>query len=186
MSSSTDTGILILTGPSGAGKTTLSKALLEQKPGTLIMISYTTRSKRPGEVDGKDYFFVDKQEFQHLIDNGEMLEYAEVYGNLYGTSRSSIERVLKAGKNIILDVDWQGAQAVKKHFPQAVSVYILPPDENATRNRLQSRGEDSQQIIESRMAAYTEQLSHQNDFDHVLINQNLEDSIRKLGELAPF
>jgi guanylate kinase len=186
MDSTGKNGILILTGPSGAGKTTLSKAIVEQVPDTMIMISYTTRERRPGEVDGKDYFFVDKTVFQKLIDDGEMLEYAQVYDHFYGTSRSAIEKVLGEGKNIILDVDWQGAKAVKKHFPQAVSVYILPPGESETRDRLQNRGEDSQQIIDSRMAAYNEQLSHRNEFDHVLINGDLAESIRQLREMAPF
>ena len=186
MSTDNHNGILILTGPSGAGKTTLSKALVEQYPDTIINVSHTTRNRRPTEIDGKDYYFVSKQEFQDLIDAGQMLEYATVYENLYGTSRQSIERALADGKNVILDVDWQGAKAVKNHFPQAVSVYILPPDENETRGRLESRGEDSQQTIDSRMAAYNEQLSHQDDFDHVLVNQDLAESIRKLRELAPF
>ena len=178
--------ILILSGPSGAGKTTLSHELIAAFPDTIIAVSHTTRNKRPHEEEGKDYYFVSKNEFQQLIDNGQMLEYANVYGKLYGTSTTSIELAARSGKNIILDIDWQGARAVKAIYPESVSVFILPPDENSARERLQSRGEDSDSVIRSRMSEFDEQLSHQSEYDHVIVNDDIADATRKLREIAPF
>ena len=172
--------ILILSGPSGAGKTTLSNAVIKAVPGTTTAVSHTTRLPRPGEIDGKDYYFVDKSTFLTMRDNDEMLEYAEVYGNFYGTSQTSIEALLEQGKNVILDIDWQGARKMKSLYPDAQSVYILPPDEEESKKRLIARQQDSAEVINSRMSDYKEQESHQQEYDHNLVNNKLPDAIDEL------
>lgn len=186
MKSPENNGLLIISGPSGAGKTTLSHALIAAVPDTLIAVSHTTRSPRGNEKNGIDYFFVSKDEFQELIDNGEMVEYAEVYGNFYGTSRNSIEKPLREGKNIILDIDWQGARRVKSLFPEAVSVYILPPADREAQKRLQLRQQDTDDTIDARMSSYQEQMSHSHEYDHQLINDDLAEAIQQLLKIAPF
>lgn len=178
--------ILILSGPSGAGKTTLSHALAEAIPGTIIAVSHTTRAPRPGEIDGEDYFFVSKEAFQNQVNSGEMLEYAEVYDHLYGTSKSSIEQALSEGKNIILDIDWQGARRVKSIYPEAISVFILPPAEQESENRLISRQQDSEETIKSRMATYKEQMSHHDEYDHTIVNDKLAETTRQLTRILAF
>jgi guanylate kinase len=177
--------ILIISGPSGAGKTTLSNALTAAVPCIVIATSHTTRKPRPGETNGIEYFFVSPQEFQQLIENGEMLEYASVYNNLYGTSRKSIEKPFGEGNNIILDVDWQGARRIKSIYPDAISVLILPPAEKESKKRLLSRQQDSEETIKSRMAVYKEQLSHQDEYDYTIINDNLEEATRQLISILP-
>lgn len=177
--------ILIISGPSGAGKSTLSHALIDAVPGTAIAVSHTTRKPRPGEENGVDYFFVSQQEFESLINKGEMLEYAEVYDNLYGTSRASVDLPLSAGKNIILDIDWQGARHAKSIYPEAISVQILPPGEQESKKRLISRQQDSEQTIKARMAEYKEQMSHQDEFDHIIINDDLAEANRQLLSILP-
>ncbi len=172
--------ILILSGPSGAGKTTLSNAVISAIPGTTTAVSHTTRLPRPGEIEGKDYYFVDKSAFLALCDNGEMLEYAEVYGNLYGTSQSSVEALLEQGKNVILDIDWQGARKMKSLYPSALSVYISPPDKDESKNRLIARQQDSAEVINSRMSSYKEQESHQQEYDHTVVNDKLSDAVDQL------
>jgi len=175
--------ILILSGPSGAGKTTLSHALIASIPDTIIAKSHTTRSPRPGEKDGEDYYFVSQKEFQQLVQDGEMLEYAEVYGHLYGTSRNTLLQAINKGKNIILDIDWQGARRIKKVYPEAISVYILPPAERESKARLISRQQDSPETIQSRMSTYREQLSHQSEYDYVIVNDNLAEATLELRKI---
>ena len=177
--------ILIISGPSGAGKTTLSKALIDAVPGTIIAVSHTTRQPRPGEKNGVDYYFVSKEEFQQQISQGEMLEHAMVYGNLYGTSRKSIEQSFSEGKNIILDIDWQGARRIKLIYPDAISIQLLPPAERESEKRLISRQQDSEETIKARMATYKEQMSHQDEYDHIIINDNLEEATRQLISILP-
>ena len=177
--------ILIISGPSGAGKSTLSHALIDAVPDTVIAVSHTTRKPRPGEENGVDYYFVSHQEFENFIKKGEMLEYAEVYGNLYGTSRASIDLPLSEGKNIILDIDWQGARRAKSIYPEAISVQILPPGEQESEKRLISRQQDSEQTIKARMASYKEQMSHQDEFDHIIINDDLAEANRQLLSILP-
>ena len=179
-------GLLIISGPSGAGKTTLSHALISAIPDTLIAVSHTTRSPRGNEKNGIDYIFVSEEEFHKLIDSGEMIEYAEVYGNFYGTSRSSIEKPLKEGKNIILDIDWQGARRVKSLYPEAVSVYILPPADREAEKRLQLRQQDTDDTIDARMSSYQEQMAHRHEYDHLIINDNLAEAIQQLLKIVPF
>jgi len=177
--------ILIISGPSGAGKSTLSHAMIEAVADTVIAVSHTTRKPRPGEENGADYYFVSHQEFENFIKKGEMLEYAEVYGNLYGTSRASIDLPLSEGKNIILDIDWQGARRAKSIYPEAISVQILPPGEQESEKRLISRQQDSEQTIKARMATYKEQMSHQDEFDHIIINDDLTEANRQLLSILP-
>jgi guanylate kinase len=186
MQKTSENRILILSGPSGAGKTTLSHELIRIYPDTVFAISHTTRNKRPHEQEGVDYYFVSTEEFQHLIEQGEMLEYASVYHKLYGTSRASIEMAAQDGKNIILDIDWQGARSVKRAYPEAVSIFILPPDEKEAKDRLISRAGDSDEVIEARMSEFEEQLSHQNEFDHVIINDKIDSAVDQLAKFAPF
>jgi guanylate kinase len=178
--------ILILSGPSGAGKTTLSNALVDAIPDTVIAISHTTRAPRPGEKNGNNYHFIDRQEFMRLINNGQMLEHAEVYDNFYGTSQGSIEASLGQRKNVILDIDWQGARKMKSLYPSALSVYIVPPDKDETKNRLIARQQDSAEVIKSRMSGYKEQQSHQSEYDHTVINDKLADATQQLIRILNF
>ncbi|MEN8711353.1 MAG: guanylate kinase [Arenicellales bacterium] len=177
--------ILIISGPSGAGKSTLSHALIDAVPDTVIAVSHTTRKPRPGEENGIDYFFVSQPDFLNLINSGDMLEYAEVYDNLYGTSRESIDQPFSEGKNIILDIDWQGARRIKAIYPDAISVQILPPGEKESEKRLISRQQDSKQTIMARMATYKEQMSHQDEYDHIIINDDLAEATRQLISILP-
>ena len=186
MNTNTKPVILIISGPSGAGKTTMSNALIEAVPDTMVAISHTTRKPRPGEISGEDYFFVNKAEFQDMVNRGEMLEHAEVYDHLYGTSRKSIEKSFSEGKNIILDIDWQGARKIKSIYPDAISVQLLPPAEKESENRLFSRQQDSEETIKARMATYKEQMSHQGEYDHIIINDNLKEATRQLISIMPY
>ncbi len=175
--------ILIISGPSGAGKTTLSLALISSIPDTIIAISHTTRLPRPGEKDGQDYYFVSREIFQEQIENGAMLEYAEVYGNLYGTSRDSIDKALSEGCNVILDIDWQGARQIKAAYPEAISVFILPPAGDEAKKRLQSRQQDTEETIQMRMSSYQEQISHRDEYDHIVTNTDIEETTRELLDI---
>jgi len=175
--------ILIISGPSGAGKTTLSMALISSIPDTIIAISHTTRLPRPGEKDGKDYFYVSREIFQNQIESGAMLEYAEVYGNFYGTSRDSIEKALSEGYNVILDIDWQGAQQIKAVYPEAISFFILPPAGDEAKKRLQSRQQDTEETIQLRMSSYQEQISHRDAYDYVLTNVDIKETTRQFLDI---
>ena len=168
-------GVLyVVAAPSGAGKTSLVKALLKNDPGIRLSVSYTTRAPRPGEVDGKDYHFVSRENFVEMTGRGEFLESAEVYGNYYGTSQTWIAREIASGHDILLEIDWQGASQVKNIFPDAVSIFILPPTLNALRNRLQGRGQDSQEVIEKRLAAACEDISHAASFEYIIVNDDFD------------
>jgi guanylate kinase len=172
--------LYIVTAPSGAGKTTLVHAVLEREPGLALSISYTTRAPRPGEVDGRDYRFVGKEEFLRLRDGGELLEWAEVHGNYYGTSRTWIETQLQQDRDVLLEIDWQGARQVRRMFPHAVSIFILPPSLEALEARLRGRGTDSEATIARRLAAAREEMRHVEEFDYVIINDRLERAIDEL------
>jgi len=172
--------LYIVTAPSGAGKTTLVHAVLEREPGLALSISYTTRPPRPGEIDGRDYRFVGKEEFLRLRDRGELLEWAEVHGNYYGTSRTWIEDQLQQDRDVLLEIDWQGARQVRRIFPQAVSVFILPPSIATLEARLRGRGTDSEATIARRLAAAREEMRHVEEFDYVIINDRLERAIDEL------
>ncbi|HEY9098075.1 MAG TPA: guanylate kinase [Thiobacillus sp.] len=174
-------GVLyIVSAPSGAGKTSLVKALLKSDPTIRLSVSYTTRPPRPGETDGRDYHFVDRQRFEQMLAEGEFLEHAEVYGNFYGTSKGSITRDLNAGHDILLEIDWQGADQVKNHFPESVSVFILPPSFNALRTRLKGREQDSDEVIERRLAAAAHDVAHADAFDYIMVNDDFDHALQDL------
>ncbi|MBI5781599.1 MAG: guanylate kinase [Rhodocyclales bacterium] len=172
--------LYIVTAPSGAGKTTLVRAVLEREPGLALSVSYTTRPPRPGEIDGRDYRFVSKEAFLRLRDGGELLEWAEVHGNYYGTSRTWIEAQLQQDRDVLLEIDWQGARQVRQLFGQAVGVFILPPSLEALEERLRRRGTDSEATIARRLAAAREEMRHVEEFDYAIINDRLERAIDEL------
>ncbi len=172
--------LYIVAAPSGAGKTTLVRLLLEKDPGIHVSVSSTTREPRPGEKDGREYHFVDVPSFIESVSRGEFLEWAEVHGNYYGTSKRWIEAEMTAGRDVLLEIDWQGAQQVRKSFPQAISVFILPPSLQALDERLSERGTDSAETIARRIAAARDEMRHVDEFDYVIINDDLQ---RALGDL---
>jgi len=174
-------GVLyIVSAPSGAGKTSLVKALLKTDHAIRLSVSYTTRAPRPGETEGRDYHFVDRQRFELMLAEGEFLEHAEVYGNFYGTSKGSITRDLNAGHDILLEIDWQGAAQVKHHFPESTSVFILPPSFNALRSRLKGREQDSDEVIERRLAAAAHDVAHADAFDYIMVNDDFDHALLDL------
>ncbi len=177
----TSEGVLyIVSAPSGAGKTSLVKALLKSDPAIRLSVSYTTRAPRPGETDGRDYHFVPRDRFESMLAEGEFLEHAEVYGNFYGTSKGSISRDLNAGRDILLEIDWQGAEQVRAHFPNAASIFILPPSFNALRTRLAGRGQDSDEVIERRLAAAAHDVAHAEAFDYIIVNDDFDHALQDL------
>ncbi|MDD3352896.1 guanylate kinase [Zoogloea sp.] len=165
--------LFIVTAPSGAGKTTLVAALLERDPQVRLSVSYTTRAPRPGEVEGQHYHFVDLSTFLSLKDRGVFLEWAEVHGNYYGTSRAWLAEQIGSGTDILLEIDWQGAQQVRKVFPKAVGVFILPPSVEELERRLRGRGTDSEDVIARRVLAARGEMRHVAEFDYVIINEDL-------------
>ena len=174
-------GVLyIVSAPSGAGKTSLVKALLKTDPAIRLSVSYTTRAPRPGETEGRDYHFVDRHSFELMLAENEFLEHAEVYGNFYGTSKGSISRDLNAGHDILLEIDWQGAAQVKHHFPDSTSIFILPPSFNALRSRLKGREQDSDEVIECRLAAAAHDVAHADAFDYIMVNDDFDQAILDL------
>jgi guanylate kinase len=172
--------LFIVTAPSGAGKTTLVSGLLERDPLVKLSISYTTRAPRAGEEHGRHYHFVDVPAFRQLRDKGEFLEWAEVHNNYYGTSKGWLEAQIRAGKDILLEIDWQGAQQVRKVFPKAVGVFILPPSVEELERRLRGRGTDSEEVIARRVLAARGEMRHVAEFDYVIINEDLPTAIDDL------
>jgi guanylate kinase len=172
--------LFIIAAPSGAGKSSLVAALLAEDRMVRLSVSYTTRTPRPGEVNGKDYHFVNRDAFLHMAANGEFLESAEVYGNLYGTSQRWIDDTLAGGHDVLLEIDWQGAQQVRKVFTGVISIFILPPTLEALRSRLEGRKQDSPETIRRRLAAAIDDISHVVEFDYVIINNNFTDAVKDL------
>jgi len=171
-------GVLyVVAAPSGAGKTSLVKALLQKDPAIRLSVSYTTRAPRPGEANGVDYHFVSVADFLEMAARGEFLERAEVYGNHYGTSQAWIAGEIVAGHDILLEIDWQGAAQVRKRFPEAVTLFILPPSFEALRERLSNRGQDSAEVIEKRVAAARDDISHAAEFDYIMVNDDFEQAL---------
>ena len=166
--------LYIVAAPSGAGKTTLVRMLLENDSGIRLSISYTTRAPRPGEQDGREYNFVDLATFRAMVGRGDFLEWAEVHGNCYGTSRRWIETEMAAGRDVLLEIDWQGAQQVRKLFPDAIGVFVLPPSMAELERRLSGRGTDSPEVIDRRLAAAQDEMRHVTEFDYVIINDKLQ------------
>ncbi len=171
MAASTGT-LYIVSAPSGAGKTSLVKALLDAQPRVRVSVSHTTRPMRPGEVDGVNYHFVSREEFLQRLEHDEFLEHAEVFGNLYGTSQRWLEQTLNEGFDLILEIDWQGAQQVRRLMPQAKSIFILPPTQEALRQRLTNRGQDSDDVIETRMREAVSEMTHYVEYDYLVINDD--------------
>lgn len=178
-----DAKLFVIAAPSGAGKTTLVKALVARNPDLKFSISYTTRQKRRTEVDGVDYLFVDVEQFEVLKKNGELLEYAEVFDNFYATSRSQVEKHLKAGQNVVLEIDWQGARQVRASMPECVTIFILPPSLEELERRLRDRRTDSPEVIERRLRDALDDMSHWDEFDYVIINDRLEQAVRDLEDV---
>jgi len=176
--------LFIVSAPSGAGKSSLVNALLERDPAIRLSISYTTRAPRPGEIDGTHYHFVSRDAFQERLGRGEFLESAEVYGNDYGTSQPWIEAERAAGRDILLEIDWQGAAQVRRLVPDAISIFILPPAIEELRRRLQGRGSDSEEVIARRMAAAREDISHCLEFDYLVVNDQFDTALADLLAIA--
>ena len=176
--------LFIVSAPSGAGKSSLVKSLLEKDPAIRLSISYTTRAPRPGEVDGAHYHFVGREDFQARLERGEFLESAEVYGNYYGTSQPWIEAEMAAGRDILLEIDWQGAAQVRRLMPRAKSIFILPPSIAELRRRLEGRGTDSAEVVARRMAAAAEDVSHALEFDYLVVNEDFDAAVADLLAIA--
>jgi guanylate kinase len=172
--------LFMVVAPSGAGKSSLVNALLARDPGIALSVSYTTRPPRPGEVDGREYHFIDREEFQRRRAQGEFLESAEVHGNFYATSRREIRDRLDAGFDVLLEIDWQGARQVRVHFPQAVGVFILPPSIEALDERLHKRGQDSPAVIKRRMLAAGSEIARAPEFDYIVINEDFNEALAQL------
>ncbi len=172
--------LYVIAAPSGAGKSTLVRLLLEREPTIALSISCTTRSPRPGEQDGREYHFVAVDDFLQRISREEFLEWAEVHGNFYGTSQKWIAEQLNNGRDVLLEIDWQGAQQVRKLFPEMVSIFILPPSMDELQRRLVGRGTDSHEVIERRLAAAQAEMRHVGEFDYVIINDLLDQALDDL------
>nr|MBF0685780.1 guanylate kinase [Pseudomonas sp.] len=179
MSASTGT-LYIVSAPSGAGKTSLVKALLDAQPQVRVSVSHTTRGVRPGEVDGVNYHFVSREDFLERLERNEFLEHAEVFGNLYGTSQRWVEQTLADGYDLILEIDWQGAQQVRRLMPQAKSIFILPPTQEALRQRLNNRGQDSDEVIDKRMREAVSEMTHHVEYDYLIINDDFSHALADL------
>lgn len=171
--------LYIVSAPSGAGKSSLISAMLETSPtyAMKVSVSHTTRTIRPGEQDGVHYHFVEKQHFETLITRGEFLEYAEVFGNYYGTSRVWIEENLNKGIDVFLDIDWQGGRQIRQLMPNAKSVFILPPSKDELERRLNARGQDSEEVIAKRMAEAKSEISHYTEYDYVIVNDDFDNAL---------
>ncbi|MES2070368.1 MAG: guanylate kinase [Pseudomonadota bacterium] len=184
ISSPTAGSLFMVAAPSGAGKSTLVNALLAQEPAIRLSISYTTRPPRPGEENGREYHFTTVEDFLARKAQGEFLESAEVHGNYYGTSRILIEQQMQAGTDILLEIDWQGAQQVKKQFPNAVGIFILPPSIPALEDRLKKRGQDEPHVITRRILAAGGEMAHAPEFEYVIINQEFATALSELNAVV--
>jgi guanylate kinase len=173
--------LIIVSAPSGAGKTTLVRMLLERDAQVRLSVSYTTRSPRPGEQDGREYNFIDIAAFGAMRDRGDFLEWAEVHGNFYGTSRVWLAEQMQAGRDVLLEIDWQGAQQVRRLFPDAVTIFILPPSVAELERRLRGRGQDAEDVIQRRVAAALGEMRHVGEFDFAIINNDLQVAIEDLA-----
>jgi guanylate kinase len=173
--------LFILSAPSGAGKTTLARRVMEVHPDLRVATSYTTRERRSGEIEGVDYFFLDHEEFETLLEADEFLEHAEVFGNCYGTGRGQVEALLDAGHNVLLEIDWQGARQVRAKQPDCCSILILPPSISELEGRLRGRETDSEDVIRRRLGEAVDDISHWQEFDHVVINDDLDTAVTTLN-----
>lgn len=176
--------LFVIAAPSGAGKTSLVRALMSRLPSLRFSISYTTRPQRPNEVDGHDYFFVDKPRFERMVESGEFLEHARVYDNYYGTSRAQVEKVLAEGNDVLLEIDWQGARQIRRAMPECRSIFVLPPSRAALEQRLRGRGTDSDEVIARRLRESIADMSHWDEFDYVVVNDDFEHAVQDLTSIV--
>jgi len=175
--------LYVIAAPSGAGKTSLLKALMARRPGLEFSVSCTTRNPRPGEVDGRDYHFIARKDFEHLVGADEFIEHANVFGNLYGTRKSVVEAALAEGRDLVLEIDWQGAAQVRKRLPEAVQIFILPPSRAELESRLRKRGSDTEDVIARRLQESTLEMSHWSDFDYVIVNRKFDQALAELNAI---
>ena len=176
--------MFVLSSPSGAGKTTLSRLLIERMPGLQMSVSATTRPMRPGEVDGRDYHFVDRARFEEMVKRNELLEWATVFDNRYGTPRAPVEAALSAGQDVLFDIDWQGTQQLREKARQdVVSVFILPPSAADLEKRLHTRAQDSDEVIRGRMSRASHEMSHWAEYDYIVINRNVDDAFAEVQSI---
>ena len=176
--------LFVLSAPSGAGKSSLAKALVERTPGLAVSVSHTTRAPRPGERDGVHYHFVDRTRFAAMVEAGEFLEHAQVFDNFYGTSRRAVEDLLAQGRHVLLDIDWQGARRIKALMPNTCTIFILPPSIAALEQRLRTRGQDSEATIARRMRDAVAELSHYAEFDHLVVNDDFAAALADLEAIV--
>lgn len=173
--------MLVLSSPSGAGKTTISRRLLETEADITMSVSATTRTKRPGETEGKDYYFTDNQDFGERVNRNELLEYAKVFDNYYGTPRAPVEKALTAGRDVLFDIDWQGTQQLYEQArDDLVRIFILPPSTQALEARLRARAQDSDEVVARRMSEASSEMSHWQEYDYVIVNDNLDKSLHQV------
>jgi guanylate kinase len=172
--------LFVITAPSGAGKSSLIDALLKEDPQLKLSVSYTTRAPRPGEANGREYHFVDEATFLAMLARGEFLESAEVHGNRYGTAQAVIGDALAGGQHLVLEIDWQGAQQVRKLHPQCIGIFILPPSVAELERRMRTRGQDSDAVIRRRLASAEEEISHAPEFDYAIINKDFNEAKKDL------
>lgn len=176
--------MFVLSSPSGAGKTTLSRMLLETDPNVIMSVSATTRHPRPGEREGKDYYFVSTEDFGLMVNRGELLEHAKVFGNYYGTPKAPVDEALKSGRDVLFDIDWQGTQQLEQNAAtDLVRVFILPPSTMELERRLRARAQDSDDVVASRMAKASEEMSHWAEYDYVIINNDIDSSFAQLKSI---
>jgi len=176
--------LYIVAAPSGAGKSSLVNALLEREREIVLSISHTTRPPRPGDVDGEHYHFVNRGVFERLVADNAFLEHAEVFGNLYGTSRNAVEPLLAQGRDVLLEIDWQGARQVRKVMPDSVSIFVLPPSREELERRLRTRAADSAVTIARRLAESREEIAHVDDFDYLVVNDEFADALNDLRSIV--
>lgn len=176
--------MLVLSSPSGAGKTTLSRRLLQSDPEIVMSVSATTRAPRPNEIDGQDYFFVTPEEFDAMVADGEFLEHAVVFGHKYGTPRAPVMKALEGGKDVLFDIDWQGTQQLKQQVrDDLASVFVVPPSKAELERRLRIRAQDSEEVVRQRMAKASDELSHWAEYDYLLMNDDIQHAMGKLEEI---
>ncbi|HZV24397.1 MAG TPA: guanylate kinase [Luteimonas sp.] len=172
--------LYIVAAPSGAGKSSIVNACLARDPNICLSISFTSRAPRPGERHAEHYHFISAEEFQHMVANGDFFEHALVHGDWKGTAKQSVEPQLSRGKDVLLEIDWQGARQVRAQVPEAVSVFILPPSREALEQRMRARGQDSEQVIRQRLAAAREEMSHYDEFDYVIVNEDFATAVDEM------
>ena len=176
--------LFVVSAPSGAGKTSLVKALMDREPRIQFSVSYTTRAPRANEIPGRDYHFISEERFREMIAHDEFLEYAQVFDNLYGTGVRTVKEALRNGEQLLLEIDWQGAQQVRRGIPEAISIFILPPTRAALEQRLRSRSTDAPEVIDRRLRDAAQDIGHWNEFDYVVINDRFEQAIGDLQSIV--